>query len=350
MNRIARSLVAAVVIVGCNGTPTFAQVSGIEQRVATLEAQLAAALDAISALEAANATLQTEVGTLTTRVNEADLAIQALQMGFSLAEPRLIALEANTVLDLDGMLVLDPTGSKAVFQGVNVQVVNGLGNTATTNGRGNLIVGYDEATPFSRGPICSDGEFSDQVTCEQNGEVWASSHKSGSHYLVVGPGNNYSQAGGVVFGVGNTANGMFSTVTGGTVNLARRTSASVSGGGYNDASAELASVSGGLSNTASGDIASVSGGFFNTASGIQSSVTGGWENIADGLFATVSGGHLNRASGGDGSMVPPNGGGASVSGGEQNVADGTNSSVSGGFRRETHNEWEWAAGSLLEPF
>jgi hypothetical protein len=30
------------------------------------------------------------------------------------------------------------------FSGVNVQVVNGLGKTETTNGAGNLVVGYDE--------------------------------------------------------------------------------------------------------------------------------------------------------------------------------------------------------------
>ena len=30
------------------------------------------------------------------------------------------------------------------FSGVNVQVVNGEGKTATTNGEGNLVIGYDE--------------------------------------------------------------------------------------------------------------------------------------------------------------------------------------------------------------
>ncbi len=30
------------------------------------------------------------------------------------------------------------------FEGVNVQIVNGEGKTTTTNGEGNLVIGYDE--------------------------------------------------------------------------------------------------------------------------------------------------------------------------------------------------------------
>ena len=42
------------------------------------------------------------------------------------------------------------------FTGVNVQVVNGAGSTATANGTGNLIVGYDE-TDTSLASRCTLG-------------------------------------------------------------------------------------------------------------------------------------------------------------------------------------------------
>ena len=61
------------------------------------------------------------------------------------------------------------------LKGVNLQIVNGMGTTATTNGVGNLIIGYNEAD-----------ESSPSV--------------SGSHNLVIGVGNGYSQYGGMVVG------------------------------------------------------------------------------------------------------------------------------------------------------
>lgn len=110
---------------------------------------------------------------------------------------RLAVVESNTVLQLSGVLSLDttdPTRPTALFNGVNVQIVNGLGATngnpgtrigatPAINGLGNLIVGYDEPRLPEEG----------------------SSDKSGSHNLIVGEENNYTSYAGVVFGFRNTS-------------------------------------------------------------------------------------------------------------------------------------------------
>jgi hypothetical protein len=72
------------------------------------------------------------------------------------------------------------------FSGMNVQVVNGMGETESINGLGNLIIGYDEINQITWLERCSKGEYSDQATCEANNGTWSHTHKSGSHYLVTG--------------------------------------------------------------------------------------------------------------------------------------------------------------------
>lgn len=139
------------------------------------------------------------------------------------------------------------------FSGVNVQIVDGSGNTSrTVNGLGNLILGHNEL----RG----------------SGDV-----RTGSHNIVVGSYHNYSSYGGLVAGYRNTISGSY---------------ASVSGGSYNAASASNASVSGGTSNIASGLLSSVSGGMYNTADGNYSSVSGGYDHDATGTYDWRAGGYF----------------------------------------------------------
>lgn len=215
------------------------------------------------------------------------------------------------------------------FTGVNVQVVNGQGKTGTANGVGNLIVGYDE--PYSGGNFsCTVGMTSglaaqslpvtDQVACAKAGGAWQQGFKTGSHYLVLGSGNNYSRWGGLVAGANNTVSFDYASVTGGSDNTASGSNSSVSGGDHNTARGYLSSVSGGQSNIAGGASSSVIGGKSNNALGIFSTVTGGSRNAASALNASVSGGHHNTASGAH----------SSVTGGIGNTASGSHSSVSGG--------------------
>jgi hypothetical protein len=185
---------------------------------------------------------------------------------------------------------------EVVITGANLRIVNGLRGTATANGVGNLLLGYNEPR--------HDGD----------------NERTGSHNMVVGLGHNFSSFGGLVVGHNNAIRGPF---------------ASVSGGFDNTASGESASVNGGIFNRASGPSASVSGGFDNTASGNAASVSGGDGNTARGHTAAVSGGHGNTASGHT----------ATISGGEANTARGFSSSVSGGQNRRAEWDFDWATAS-----
>jgi hypothetical protein len=181
--------------------------------------------------------------------------------------------------------------------GANLRLVNGLRATATTNGLGNLLVGYNEP--------------------RQGGNA-----ETGSHNVVVGQGHNFSSFGGLVVGRQNEISGAF---------------AAVSGGFDNTASGASAAVSGGIFNRASGESAAVSGGFDNTASASATSISGGRGNTANGESATVNGGHGNTASGHT----------AAISGGQANTASGFTSSVSGGRNRTIRGDFDWVAGSLF---
>jgi hypothetical protein len=267
-------------------------------------------------------------------------------------EMRIVQLE--TLLANVARVIVD--GHDTIrLSGVNVQIVDGSGNTSgTVNGLGNLIVGYNEL----RG----------------SGNV-----RTGSHNIVVGTYQNYSSYGGLVAGYRNTVSAGYASVSGGADNTANGSNASVSGGLNNTASAYCGSVSGGDNNIASGRAAGVSGGRYNEASGDYSfvggggytgasdgneafghysAILGGRSNIAgdpdltDHTFAqsaTVSGGQLNIASG---SRSTVSGGfnntatawGASVSGGEYNTASGLNASVSGGRYNVASGDYSFAGG------
>ena len=126
-----------------------------------------------------------------------------------------------TANDAKLMNVLHYDGAGTVtFTDVNVQIINGEGRTYSSNGFGNLILGYNESSSRS-------------------------GMRTGSHNLVIGASNDFTQYGGIVAGSNNVINGPYATVLGG------------------------------LENTASGEYSSISGGMVNTASGVYSSVSGG---------------------------------------------------------------------------
>jgi hypothetical protein len=165
--------------------------------------------------------------------------------------------------------------NEVVITGANLRIVNGLGATDTTNGLGNLIVGYNEP----RDPL-----FGETI-------------RTGSHNVVVGQEHNFSRFASLVVGLRNDISGAWSSAIGGQFNIASTDMAVVSGGINNTASGAAATVSGGESNTASGFFAVVSGGLNNTASSTSATVSGGTGNTAKSNFAVVSGGTNNTASG-----------------------------------------------------
>jgi hypothetical protein len=123
-------------------------------------------------------------------------------------------------------------GTTLQFSGTNVQIVSGSGSTnGAVNGRGNLILGYDEPgfCEVSGNPLVpchSDADCAGYQlhTCFMEGP------KTGSHNFIVGAAHGYSSYGGLVAGEGNNITGPYATVTGGWSNTAAGVLASVSGG------------------------------------------------------------------------------------------------------------------------
>lgn len=234
--------------------------------------------------------------------------------GVTLAQlaTRMTSVETKTaaisaINDVDG-------NATVRFTNVNVQIVSGSGSTeGVVNGRGNLIVGYNERAGV-------DG----------------ATH-TGSHNIVTGLYQDYSSHGGLVMGVFSNVLAPFASVTGGQGNTASGTGSSVSGGLTNTASGNYSSVSGGTDNIASNYYASVSGGSANKASAFSASVSGGENNNASGNWSSVSGGGGNKATGED----------ATVCGGSNNTASGVYAAVSGGADANLSLVYGWRAGRGL---
>ena len=147
------------------------------------------------------------------------------------------------ISDLQQYISIDLDLETVLISGANLQVVNGVGYTdawspGDINGKGNIIIGYDES---------GDGGVT---------------NKSGSHNLVVGKGHTYTSFGGIVVGRNNSITGTYS----------------IAFGEYN---------------TASGGATSVLGGAENTALGYGSSVAGGTQNNAHGVYHTSVGDHMS---------------------------------------------------------
>lgn len=322
----------------------------------------------IAAMQSALATLQTTVGNLQTTVNTQQATIDAQATTIDALQSDLTALQSNSVLALDGILSLgaDANGyATAQFTDVNVHIVNGMGSTSTTNGLGNLTIGYNEPDTF-QAPFCSDGTYVDQASCDAAGEIWAVNQRSGSHNLILGNGNAYSQSGGIVAGTVNIINRMGASVTGGTFNVASGFYSSVSGGSHNTASGQFAAVSGGRFGSAKGTASTISGGRFNLVTGDFSSISGGYQSYAYADYSSISGGQFNStgdpsdplvgqySSVSGGKSNHTDGDHSSVSGGEDNIASGVFSSVSGGHNSDssaaigTTPEHNWRGGSLVE--
>jgi hypothetical protein len=302
----------------------------------TLAAQVAVASD-VTGLTTFTAGTPARAADVNGNFSAVKTAVDNNQAQITALEARIAALETR----LASVSNITENGQPTVlFRGVNVRIDNGLGSTATANGTGNLIVGYNEAdtSGFGRCTIGTNWTLSgtaamvtDSTTCTNAGGSWVTTgFKTGSHYIVTGTENNYSRWGGLLAGFQNTSNYDYSSVIGGYNNTASGSVSTVTGGHHNRAGGDGASVSGGWNNTASGGTASVSGGAQNTASGAQSSVSGGGHtssngNVASGNFSSISGGYANTASGGN----------ASISGGSANIADTETSSILGSNSQNT---------------
>jgi len=265
-------------------------------------------------------------GGLPAQVAALEAAVDRLEMAVALQQRAIAELRGtNDALTSKLKCVSSiSTDKDVVFEGCNVHVRNGLGQTGTTNGYGNLIVGYNKNEVATR---------------------------TGSHNFIVGDLHEYKSYGGIVSGTTNTLSAPNATILGGGENEARTTSGTILGasraitdtaavivGGmrnYAGVGANFGVVIGGTENSVNAGEAVAVGGTMNDAAGGNALAAGGSENHAVGSAAAVCGGSQNTSNGLDASISGgahnvANGRGSSVSGGNTNTADGDYSSILGG--------------------
>ena len=170
----------------------------------------------------------------------------AVLMTNQIAMQEVIAAQQDFIESLQQHVSVE--NGRILIEGADLQIVSGSGQTdGEVNGKGNLIIGYNE-------------DFYNLRT--------------GSHNLVLGSYHNYSSFGGMVCGFENSILGEFSSVTGGSFNSATGVSCAILGGQHNTATGNMTSVSGGSTNHCSGNSTSVLGGYQNSASENLSTVVG----------------------------------------------------------------------------
>lgn len=170
-----------------------------EERTNDLEEALKGVAGRINTLERTTnnftgrfGTLETTIDNFTSRMDQLTTQVEDGSDTLSGAVSRLDAT-SQEVSDLVGRLACIDASSSAtdvVFSGCNVHVRNGAGQTTTTNGFGNIIVGYNERI--------------------------GSHDRTGSHMVVVGPLNSWKGHAGIVVGSGHRQESGFASIIGGT--------------------------------------------------------------------------------------------------------------------------------------
>jgi hypothetical protein len=192
-------------------------------------------------------------------------AVAALQSANANLQAQVAGLQT-----LLASVSLHDGGATVRFTGVDVQIVSGSGSTAgPLNGRGNLIVGYNEV-----GGTCADGE-NGGYPCAVDGDCPLSScalggGKQGSHNLVVGAFHLYTSYGSIVGGFNDAVTAPHTFVVG-AHNNAYGVSGSVTGGVLNVAAAPNSSVSGGTGRFTTVDQGWAAGAYGTITSGIFTS-------------------------------------------------------------------------------
>lgn len=277
-------------------------------------------------------------------------------------EQREVLSHMKVVHTDDGQGRLVPT---ILIEGVNVQIVNGRGSMQSTNGRGNLIVGYQSERPF---------------------------HRTGSHNIVVGDEHTYTSYGGIVSGEGNWLAGPNSVALAARSSVVRGEACAVVAGLENEVDgldnaliagdnslirrdAERCTIIGswdsdildGDSNLILGGQGhSIGGGSFNAlVTGVGHHllfadyvgvVSGESHDLVGPAFAALLGGRGNHVGnsiyhaalvGGEDNTVSADFFGTAV-GGTGNEAQGHLSTVTGGLNRTAPGEFDWVAGGLFQ--
>jgi hypothetical protein len=229
---------------------------------------------------------------LESQINQLQSIVSAQQATIDSLTAQLAAIETNSLLDLGPYVRVDQSelngvaGPHVIFDGVNVHVVSGSGETnGTPNGLGNLIVGYNEAP-----------------------DVLLEGDRGGSHNLIMGREHKFLSNDSILHGWGSEA---------------RAHAVAIFAGDGTVSSSSYSAAIGGRNNIIDAGHGVTIGGFENRVSASYGVAVGGQNNVVTGMQATVTGGDSNTAS-------------------------GNYSSVSGGTEVQAVNDYSWAAGTLLE--
>ena len=114
-------------------------------------------------------------------VDDNQSQITALKAQIVALQAQLLSVTSSQVMALDPYLTVDttsdPRGPLLQLSGVNVQLLNGQSSTASANGLGNLIIGYDEADTSgifhcTIGADTSGNPITLGTTCAAAGGTW----------------------------------------------------------------------------------------------------------------------------------------------------------------------------------
>ncbi len=155
--------------------------------------------------------------------------------------------------------------------------------------------------------------------------VIGSGDADGTLAFAAGANNNAAGNYSIALGADNSAIAAYSSVGGGSANLANGIAATVVAGVGNTASGDSAFVGAGGGNTASGSKSFIGGGRENQATGDYSHIGGGWLNYTESLYSTVGGGERDSAIGQW----------STIAGGRNNDAEGIYSTIGGGTGNRT---------------
>jgi hypothetical protein len=225
----------------------------------------------------------------------------------------LLRTEINSLKTL--LAHFSRVGNEIYITGANLNIRNGMDSTTSTNGLGNVVVGYNEnvvnATRTGSHNIVNgiDNEYT-----SYSGRIGGDRNTISGPYAIVLAGQNSLASGKHSFvatggshlasgdqscingGTGDTVLGDFSATIGGIRNVVSNTYAVCVAGWQNQVTGQAACAISGKNDTASGQFSSVTGGYQNLASSQYGHVSGGWKNKATGMYACVSGGTGNTAS------------------------------------------------------
>ena len=196
-----------------------------------------AVIETLKSLSRQVSSFQSDQQVLMDRISELEKERDELRQRVTDLEASDLKSDSNEQRRLQESCIIEDSRQtgRLVIANCNLYVQSGGGRSDATNGRGNLIIGYNELENHN-------------------------TDRRGSHNLVIGVGHQYTSHSGFVAGRSNSLNNAY---------------ASIAGGHHNSADASCSTVGGGQGNVVRGDASHVSGGAHNVAAASDTAILGG---------------------------------------------------------------------------